>query len=75
MLVVMLAATTYAGAFVHPRARVLRPLLHDPSAEASVRPEFDRLHRRAVQLNGLVLLLGVAAIATAAASLRLPSEP
>ena len=75
MLVVMLTATTYAGAFVHPRARALRPLLHDASADASVRPEFDRLHRRAVQLNGLVLLLGVAAIGTAAASLRLPGEP
>ncbi len=75
LLIGMLAATTYAGAFVHPRARALRPLLHEPSAAASVRPEFDRLHRRAVQLNGLVLLLGLAAVGTAATSFRHPSEP
>ena len=75
LLIVMLAATTYAGAVVQPRARDLRPLLHQPSVEPSVRPEFDRLHRRAVQLNGLVLLLGLVASGTAATSLRLPSEP
>jgi hypothetical protein len=74
MLVVMLAATTYAGAVVNPRARALRPLLHQPAAEATVRPEFDRLHRRAVQLNGLVLLLGLVTLGVAAADLRLPAE-
>jgi len=74
MLTVMLAATTYAGAVVSPRARELRPLLHQPATEASARPEFDRLHRRAVQLNGLVLLLGVVTFGVAATSFRLPGE-
>jgi hypothetical protein len=74
MLVVMLAATTYAGAVVSPRARELRPQLHQPTADPAVRVAFDALHRRAVQLNGVVLLLGLVTLATAASSLRLPGE-
>lgn len=67
MLGVMLAATLYAAAAVHPRAQALRPALHQSAVDPGVRAEFDRLHRRAVQLNGVVLLLGVAAICVAAA--------
>lgn len=74
MLIVMLASTTYAGAVVHPRARDLRPLLHQAGADPSVRAEFDRLHRRAVQLNGLVLVLGLLTLGVAATNLRLPDE-
>jgi hypothetical protein len=74
MVVVMLAATTYAGSVVNPRARELRSLLHQSSGDPTVRAEFDRLHRRAVQLNGLVLLLGLVAVGVAAISLRLPGE-
>jgi hypothetical protein len=74
MLVVMLAATVYAGAVVSPRARALRPALHAEPVDAAVRAEFDGLHRRAVQLNGLVLLLGLATIASAARAARLPGE-
>ncbi len=74
MLIVMLAATTYAGAVVNPRARVLRPALHREPVDPKIRTEFDTLHHRAVQLNGLVLLLGLATIVVSAVSTRLPGE-
>jgi hypothetical protein len=74
MLAVMLMATIYAGAVVSPRARELRPALHVEPVDARVRAEFDGLHRRAVQLNGLVLVLGLVAIAGTARSARLPGE-
>jgi uncharacterized membrane protein len=74
MLAVMLAVTTYAAAVVNPRARELRPALHREPVDPGVREEFDRLHRRAVQLNGLVLLLGLVTVAVAATSTRLPGE-
>lgn len=74
MLVVMLAATTYAGAVVNPRARALRPALHREPVDPKIRTEFDALHHRAVQLNGLVLLLGLTTIVVAATNTRLPNE-
>jgi hypothetical protein len=74
MLAVMLAATAYAGAVVSPRTRVLRPALHREPVDPRMREEFDALHRRAVQLNGLVLLLGLATVAVAATNTRLPGE-
>ena len=70
LLAVMLLSTTYAGAVVHPQARALRPLLHQEPVSPDVRIAFDRLHRRAVQLNGLVLLLGLAAIVVTAVAPR-----
>ncbi len=74
MLTVMLAATGYAGAVVSPKARALRPALHTEPVDPVVRATFDALHRRAVQLNGLVLLLGLVTIGVAATSMRLPDE-
>jgi len=74
MLVVMLAATTYAGVVVNPRARALRPALHGEAPDPKVRTEFDTLHRRAVQLNGLVLLLGLTTVVVVAVTTRLPGE-
>ena len=74
LLVVMLAATAYAGAVVSPKARALRPALHQEPVDPAVRAEFDTLHHRAVQLNGLVLLLGLATVAIAALNTRLPGE-
>jgi hypothetical protein len=74
VLVVMLAATIYAGVVVSPRARALRPALHVEPVDPAVRAEFDGLHRRAVQLNGLVLLLGLVASAVSSRSARLPGE-
>jgi hypothetical protein len=70
MMLVMLAATAYAGGVVSPRARTLRPALHQDPVDPAVRAEFDALHRRAVQLNGLVLVLGLAAMGVAAATVR-----
>jgi uncharacterized membrane protein len=72
MLALMLAATLYAGRGIQPRAQALRSRLHETTVDPAVRAEFDRLHRRAVQLNGGVLLLGIATVCVAAASLQLP---
>ena len=67
---VALAATLYAGVVVQPRATALRPQLHAPEAPPQVRTEFDRLHRLAVQLNGVALLCGLAISAITAAALK-----
>jgi p-aminobenzoyl-glutamate transporter AbgT len=72
MLVVMLVATLYAGRVIEPRARALRPQLHAEPVDVAGRAEFDRLHARAVQLNGVVLLLGIVTVSIAAATLQLP---
>ncbi len=68
----MLAATLYAGAVVEPRAASLRQAIHASESERaeSLRAEFGRWHRRAVQLNGAVLVLGAAALGVAAAAMR-----
>lgn len=67
---IMLASTLYAGVVVQPRATELRPQLHDPAAPPTAKAEFDRLHRVAVQLNGVVLLGGVVASIITATALR-----
>jgi uncharacterized protein (DUF983 family) len=72
MLTIMLAATLYAGRIIQPRAQALRPHLHEASVDPDVRAEFDRLHHRAVQLNAGVLVLGIATVCVAAATLQLP---
>ncbi len=74
MLLVMLLATGWAGLVVSPRARELRPALHREPVDPAVRAEFDALHRRAVQLNGLVLVLGLATSVATALSARWPGE-
>jgi uncharacterized membrane protein len=66
----MLAATLYAGVVVQPRAVELRPQIHDPAAPPAAKQEFDRLHRLAVQLNGAVLLGGIAISIITATALR-----
>lgn len=70
LVVVMLAATLYAGVIVQPRAADLRPQIHDPAAPPTVKAEFDRLHRVAVQLNGAVLICGIAVSIITATALR-----
>jgi len=67
---IMLASTLYAGLVVQPRATELRPQIHDPAAPAAAKEEFDRLHRVAVQLNGVVLLGGIVASIITATALR-----
>jgi len=67
---IMLIATVYAGLIIQPRATELRPQLHDTAAPPTVREEFDRLHRVAVQLNGVVLVCGVVVSVITATALR-----
>ncbi len=67
---VMLAATLYAGIVIQPRAAELRPQLHDATAPPTVKEEFDRLHRVAVQLNGAVLVCGIVVSVITATALR-----
>lgn len=74
MLALMLVATAWAGVVVSPRARELRPQLHREPVDPAVRAEFDALHRRAVQLNGLVLVLGLATSVVTALAVRWPGE-
>lgn len=67
---IMLGCTLYAGVIVQPRATELRTQIHDPAAPPTAKAEFDRLHRVAVQLNGAVLLGGIAASIITATALR-----
>jgi uncharacterized membrane protein len=67
----MLAMTAYAAFVVLPRAETLRPHLpHGATPRAEAQAEFDRLHRRAVQLNALTLLGGLGVLGVAAVRLR-----
>ena len=70
VVAVMLAATLYAGLRILPRATALRPQIHAADAPQSVKDEFSRLHRLSVQLNGVVLLGGIAVSVITAAALR-----
>jgi MFS family permease len=66
----VLAANLYAGAILQPRARTLRDELHAEPPRAEAKAEFDRIHRRAVQLNGFVLLGNLLIAGMVAARLR-----
>lgn len=65
MLLLMTALSIGAVAGVYPAIEKVRGR---PEAKA----EFDRLHRRSVQLVGANLLLGVATIALSAAAMKSP---
>jgi uncharacterized membrane protein len=67
----MLVAVLYAGGVIQPRVRALRLEVHGPNPSATAKIEFDRLHRRSVQLNSVVLLGGLAITALTAAKLRM----
>ena len=69
-----LAASLYAGIAVQPRASVLRAMLHSADPPPAARQEFDRLHARAVQLNGVVLVGTLALSALLAAQLVEPAS-
>jgi uncharacterized membrane protein len=70
LVAAMLAMTLYAATVIRPRAEVLRPhLTHGPAPEPAAQAEFDRLHRRAVQLNGLTLLAGLTVLGLGAVAL------
>jgi hypothetical protein len=71
LLIAMLGATLYAGLVLSPEARTLRAELRqtDTATENPVtRARFDTLHRRAVALNGGILIGAVTALAWAVAS-------
>jgi hypothetical protein len=74
-----LVASLYAGVVVQPRIGELRPALHQEATRATVREEFDALHRRAVQLNALVLVGTLVLTGLLAAQLgggvRVPRRP
>ena len=71
LLIVMLGATLYAGLMLSPEARTLRVELRQTDAASenpATRARFDTLHRRAVGLNGGILIGAVTALAWAVAS-------
>jgi hypothetical protein len=70
VVALMLAATLYAGWVVQPRAQTLRLQLHDTAASPALKQEFDRMHRLAVQLNGAVLIGGLAVAVITALRLK-----
>ena len=70
LTVCMLAAVLYAGRVLLPRAHALRQQLSDPAASSDVKTEFDRIHRRSVQLNGAVLLGNLVIVGIVASRLR-----
>lgn len=65
LLVVLLSATLYAGLVISPEARALRAELRqtDTASESpATRARFDTLHRRAVKLNGAILIGALTAL-------------
>ncbi len=65
-----LAATVWAASVVYPETQRLRAALHAEGTAPADSPDFGRLHREAVALNGLALVAGLAGLGCAAAALR-----
>jgi len=65
-----LAATVWAGSVVYPETQRVRAALEAEGTAPTSSAEFDRLHRRAVGLNGVALVAGVLGLGLAAAALR-----
>lgn len=68
-LSIALALTIYAGAVVRPRVDAIRTVTEELKPDPARRAEFDRLHHLSVVLNGAVLILDLAALASTAAAL------
>jgi hypothetical protein len=66
----MLAATLYAGVIVQPRVHGLRLRIHEADVTMQEKAEFDGLHRRAVQLNVVVLVEAIILTGLVATKLR-----
>lgn len=65
LLIVLLGATLYAGLVLSPEARTLRVELRQTDAATenpATRARFDMLHRRAVMLNGAILIAATTAL-------------
>ncbi len=75
LLIAMLGTGLYAGTVVLRQATEVRRQMESFQDRARVPPElrteFGRLHRLAVILNGVVLVLGLVVVFVAATSLRL----
>src|SRR5262245_16227888 len=65
-----LAATLWAGRVVLPATQKLRASLVAEGTAPASSPEFARLHRRAVGLNGVALVAGLLGLGCASAALR-----
>jgi hypothetical protein len=71
LLIGLLGATLYAGLVLSPEARTLRAELRqtDTATENPVtKARFDALHRRAVALNGAILISAMTALVWAVVS-------
>jgi hypothetical protein len=68
-LALALGLTFYAGAVIRPRVDAVRGVSEEQNPDPAVRAEFDHLHQLSVYLNGAVLLLNLAALATTAEAL------
>jgi hypothetical protein len=71
LLIALLGATLYAGLVISIEARALRVelrLAETASPNPVTKARFDTLHRRAVTLNGAILIGALAALAWAVAS-------
>lgn len=68
-LALALGITFYAGTVILPRADSIRIVAEDPTPDPARKAEFDKLHRLSVILNGAVLLLNLAAIASTTGAL------
>ena len=70
LVALMLGGATYAGRVIQPETQALRIAIHSAASTPEMEARFDTLHRRAVRLNGIILLLGVGCIAVAAGGER-----
>ena len=75
LLAGMLGTGLYAGTVVQGQVAEVRQQMGNPEDRAQAKPEvkaeFDRLHRLAVVLNGVVLCLGLVVLFVTATELRL----
>jgi len=62
VLAIALGLTFYAGTVILPRADAIRTVNEAPNPDPAIKAEFDRLHHTSVILNGVVLLLNIAAV-------------
>ncbi len=61
-LVLAVACTFYTGLKVRPRVSELRPVIGEQDPDPARKAEFGRLQRRAIALNGVMLLLDLVAL-------------
>jgi uncharacterized membrane protein len=65
LLIMMCVLTFYSGLAVGTRARAVKARIRlpgDPNDAERLKTEFNRLHRRSMILNGIIMILGIIAI-------------